>query len=319
MKTLMLATAAAAASLTVAPAEAATSKRVMFENNGQRLVGDLYLPDGYKAGDKLPAIVVTGAWMTVKEQMPARYAAELANRGYAALAFDFRGWGQSEGDRRQFEDPTAKIADIRAAFSYLASRPEIDASRIGGLGICASSGYMAHAVAGLPIVKSVALVAPWLHDQAIVEATYGGPDGVKKLIAAGDAAEAAFRSTGQQSFVAAASLMDDKAVMFKVPYYTEADRGLIPEWRNEVDPGFWRGWLTFDAQTAASEIKQPFAMVHSEAAAVPQGAHQFYGKLTGPKRELWLKDVGQLDFYDRDEPVRQAAEFVATHFAQTQK
>jgi uncharacterized protein len=255
--------------------------------------------------------------MTVKEQMPARYAAELADRGYAALAFDYRGWGQSEGARRQYEDPTAKIDDIRAAFNYLATRPEVDASRLGGLGICASAGYMMHAAAGLDEVRSVALVAPWLHDGAIVEATYGGADGVARLVAAGDAAEAAYRSSGRQSFVPAASLTDERAVMFKVPYYTEPDRGLVPEWRNEVDPGFWRGWLNFDAHLAAPSVTQPFGMVHSEAAAIPQGARSFYAKLKGPKRELWLDGVGQLDFYDRDEPVSKAADFVASHFAQT--
>jgi len=316
MKSLLFAAAVAALAAGSA-AEAAASKRVVFESEGRRLVGDLYLPDGYKAGDKLPAVVVTGAWMTVKEQMPGLYAAELADRGFAALAFDFRGWGQSEGERRQFEDPQAKIADIKAAVSYLATRPEADAGRIGALGICASSGYMAHAAADLPAVKSLALVAPWLHDREIVEQTYGGAQGVARLIQAGDAAEARFRAEGRQSFVPAASRTDRSAVMFGAPYYTDADRGLIPEWRNEADPAFWRGWLTFDAQTAAERVRQPFLLVHSEAAAIPQGAHRFYGRVTAPKQELWLEEVGQLDFYDREAPVRRSADAVAAHFRRT--
>jgi fermentation-respiration switch protein FrsA (DUF1100 family) len=313
----LVAAAAAAATFTFTAAEAATSKRVVFESHGERLVGDLFLPDDYQPGARLPAIVVTGAWMTVKEQMPARYAAELADRGYAALAFDFRGWGQSEGERRQFEDPATKISDIRAAFAYLATRPEVDPDRIGGLGICASAGYMAHAVTGAGQVRSVALVAPWLHDQDIVEATYGGPEGVAKLLAAGDAAENAHRSSRRQAFVPAASRTDTRAVMFEAPYYTEEDRGLIPEWRNEVDPGFWRSWLSFDAQAAAPRLTQPFAMVHSSAAAIPQGARAFYARLSGNKRELWLDGVSQFDFYDRDDPVRRSADFVAGHFAET--
>ncbi|TIX70201.1 MAG: alpha/beta hydrolase, partial [Mesorhizobium sp.] len=116
-----------------------------------------------------PALVVTGAWMTIKEQMPARYAREMADRGFAALTFDFRGWGESGGARRQYEDPSAKIADIEAAVAYLANRPETDKDRIGGLGICASSGYMVTAAAKDAAIKSVALVAPWLHDAEVVE------------------------------------------------------------------------------------------------------------------------------------------------------
>jgi fermentation-respiration switch protein FrsA (DUF1100 family) len=318
-KTLLNAVAGLAIAAATTGADAETSKRVVFENNGERLVGDLYLPDNYRSGDKLPAVVVTGAWMTVKEQMAGRYAAELANRGYAALAFDFRGWGQSEGGRRQLEDPASKIADIKAAVAFLATRAEVDAQRLAALGICASAGYMVHAAAALPQVKSVALVAPWLHDGEIVEQTYGGTAGVAKLIAQGDAAEAAFRGSGRQQMRPAASTTDKNAVMFGAPYYTERDRGLIPEWRNEVDAALWRGWLTFDSMPAAAQLRQPFMMVHSEAAAIPQGAHRFFAKVNAPKDQLWLEKVGQLDFYDRAEPVRRAADAVAAHFGRTLK
>lgn len=318
MKPLVFATAIAAAAFAT-PADAATSHRVTFENAGKEIVGDLYLPNSYKEGQKLPAIVITGAWMTVRQQMPARYAREMADRGFAALVFDFRGWGESAGERRQYEDPKAKVADIEAAVRYLAARPEADPARIGGLGICASSGYMVTAAAATPTIKSVALVAPWLQDAEVVAQTYGGAEGITKLEAKGDAAEAAYRRTGKQSFVPAASMTDDRAIMFKAPYYTQADRGMIPAWRNEADPAFWRGWLTFDAVQVAPQLRQPFLMVHSEAAAIPQGAHKFYGKLAAPKHELWLENVQQLDFYDRAAPVKASADAVAAHFRDTLK
>jgi fermentation-respiration switch protein FrsA (DUF1100 family) len=317
MKTLLASAALIAATL-ASPAEAATSKRVMFESGGQRLVGDLYLPESYKAGTRLPAVVVTGAWMTVKEQMPARYAAELADRGYAALAFDFRGWGQSEGAQRQLESPTLKTEDIAAAAAFLATRPEVDPRRIGGLGICASAGYMAGAVAASPHLRSMAMVAPWLHDRAIVDLVYGGSDGVAKLVATGRQAAEQFARTGTSVLVPAASTTDRDAVMFQAPYYTEASRGQIPEWRNQFDLASWEGWLSFDALAIAPRLgNKPTALVHSEAAAIPQGARSFYGKLTGPKRDLWLLGISQFDFYDREAPVSRAADFVAAHFAES--
>ena len=73
MKNLLLATVTAATlQLSLAnDAKAAQVKKVTFESNNQTLIGDLYLPDDYQAGDKLPGVLVTGAWTTVKEQMPA--------------------------------------------------------------------------------------------------------------------------------------------------------------------------------------------------------------------------------------------------------
>ncbi|RUV56369.1 alpha/beta hydrolase, partial [Mesorhizobium sp. M5C.F.Ca.IN.020.29.1.1] len=246
LKTLTLA-AATAVALGSSAFAAPRVERVTFTSHGEQIVGDLYLPEDLDPARPRPALVVTGAWMTVKEQMPARYAREMADRGFAALTFDFRGWGESGGARRQHEDPGAKIADIGAAVAYLATRPEIGKDRIGGLGICASSGYMVTAAAEDAAIKSIALVAPWLHDAEVVEQTYGGKEGIARLEAAGDAAEAAYRRTGKQALLPAASPTDERAIMFKVPYYTEADRGMIPAWRNEADPAFWRGWLTFDA------------------------------------------------------------------------
>jgi fermentation-respiration switch protein FrsA (DUF1100 family) len=315
--TKTLSGAAFAAALTIGASAEPIKKPVAFAVHGETLRGTLYLPGGYQEGQKLPGVVVTGAWMTVKEQMPAVYANEMAKAGYAALIFDFRGWGESDGKRRQLENPRSKIADIGTAIDYFATRPEIDPARISGLGICASSGYMVAAATASSRLKSVALVAPWLHDAEIVEATYGGKDGVAKLIAAGREAEVKYRTTGTQAFLPAASLTDKTAIMFGVPYYTEANRGLIPAWRNQADPAFWEGWLSFDAIQYAPRLTQPLLIVHSEAAAIPQGAHRFFGKVKGQKSELWLHDVTQLDFYDRPEPVAKAVTAVTQHFAKT--
>jgi len=117
------------------------TRTVTFENQGATLSGTLYLPEGHD-GAPLPTVVVTGAWTSVQEQMPANYAREMVERGYAAFTFDFRGWGKS-GDLPQntrfVESPEAKTSDIRAAFEAVATLPEVDATRINGLGICASA------------------------------------------------------------------------------------------------------------------------------------------------------------------------------------
>ena len=75
----------------------AGKNRVEFTSGNERLLGDLYLPPNYKAGDKLAAIVVGGSWTSVKEQMAGLYAAKLTESGFATLAFDHRFWGESGG------------------------------------------------------------------------------------------------------------------------------------------------------------------------------------------------------------------------------
>ena len=289
-------------------------KDVTFESADESLAGHLYLPDGYRKGDRLPGIVVTGAWTTVKEQMPATYAAALAQRGYAALTFDFRGWGESGGEERFLEHPIRKSEDVVAAARFLASRDEIDSTRVGGLGICASSGYMVKAFIDSEDLKTIALAAAWLHDPGIALEVYGGEESVRGLIETSRAAEVRFDETGELSTIVAASTTDADALMYQAPYYTEPDRGLIREYDNQFNLASWEPWLTFDAISLARQLPGPIRIVHSEAAVIPHGAKQFANHGGSYVDMIWLDGITQFEFYDQPEPLRLAADAVAEHF-----
>jgi hypothetical protein len=64
--------------------------------------------------------------------MPDSYARKLAEQGFAAFTFDFRSFGESSGQPRQYESPSRKIKDIRNALTYLASLPMVDKDRMSG-------------------------------------------------------------------------------------------------------------------------------------------------------------------------------------------
>jgi fermentation-respiration switch protein FrsA (DUF1100 family) len=291
----------------------AAVKKVTFASNGETLVGDLYLPESFTEGSKLPGVVVTGAWMTVKEQMAATYAKQMAQRGYAALAFDFRNWGQSAGKDRQLENPKSKTEDIIAAAEFLSKQPDIDGDKVAGMGICASAGYMVNAAVESDVLQAIALIAPWLHDQTLVDDVYGGKANVSDLIAISRQAEAKYNQTGALTLAPAASDSDESAIMHNAPNYTDPERGMIPEWRNEFNLASWEGWLTFDSIALADRLTKPVLIVHSETAAIPNGAHQFYDRLKGPKKELWLNGVTQFDFYDKRESYVAACDAAADY------
>ncbi len=207
--------------------------RVSFQSEGENMVGNLYLPAAYKLGDKLPAVVVTGSWTSVKEQMAGLYAKKLAEQGFATLAFDFRNWGESSGQPRSYESPSEKIQDIHNAVTYLQSLSAIDANRVGGLAVCASAGYMAHAIAEGAGVKSFATVAAWLHDPQTVGQIYSGDRSVQRFIAAGEVARREFEQTGKVEYVAAHSSTDRNAAMLGADYYSKPDRGAVAQWKNQ--------------------------------------------------------------------------------------
>ncbi|MEM7392659.1 MAG: nuclear transport factor 2 family protein, partial [Verrucomicrobiota bacterium] len=101
------------------------------------------------------------------------------------------------------------------------------------------------------------------------------------------------------------------------PYYTEKDRGLIPEYDNKFNVASWEPWLTYDAHKTAGHLKKPTLLVHSEAAAIPQGAKTYARLMDENARVIWLDEVTQFDFYDKPEAVNAAADAVAGHFNRT--
>lgn len=292
-------------------------ERVSFPSQGATLVGDLFLPEGVSSDSPRSAVIVTGAWLTVKEQMPEIYARAMAERGFIALTFDFHGWGESGGTPRAMEAPMVKAADIVAAAEFLATRDDVAVGGIGGLGICASAAYMATAATQTSLIRSVGLVAPGIPTLAMITTNMGGPEGVERMVAIAREAKAVEAATGEGQFVPAASLTDNRAIMFGVPYYTEADRGLIPEWENLFNLGTWEDFVAYDPQSAAAGLTQPLFYVHSEAATLPDGIRQFASAAPNLVGSLWLDGVTQFDFYDQPGPVARSSDAMAAHFNST--
>lgn len=124
------------------------SEDVGFYSEGDRVAGTLHLPDG--AGpDRLPGIVHGPGFLGLKD---ARHYLRLYERftavGYAVLAFDYRGFGASEGERGLLV-PTRQVEDIRSAITYLETRAEVDPGRIGLFGLGGTGGGNAVQVAAV--------------------------------------------------------------------------------------------------------------------------------------------------------------------------
>lgn len=289
--------------------------RVTFRSEGETLVGHLYLPTTYKPGAKLPAVVVSGSWTTVKEQMAGDYAKKLAEKGFVALAFDSRSFGESGGKLRSFESPTAKIKDLKNAVSFLQTVNAVDGDRIAGLGICAGAGYVTTLAAEDARLKAVVTVAPWLHDPAIVNQVYGGEANVQQMIQTGRKAAEKFARTGQGDYVLATSRTDKTAVMFgEIDYYQNSKRGAIPQWDNRFAVATWAEWLTFNPMTQANQVKVPTLFIHSEKAAIPEGAKRFFAAISTQRKQfVWMNEYQQFDFYDQAAVVDRAVALTAQH------
>ncbi|MCA0939612.1 alpha/beta hydrolase [Salipiger pacificus] len=131
--------------------------KVSFTNRyGIALVGDLYLPKD-RGDAPLPALAVAGPFGAVKEQAAGLYAQEMAERGYAALAFDPSYIGESGGMPRYVASPDINTEDFMAAVDFLGLQDAVDRGRIGLIGICGFGGMALNAAAPDKRVRAVAV------------------------------------------------------------------------------------------------------------------------------------------------------------------
>jgi len=285
------------------------SHRYQFDVNGTTLIGNLFT---LARGRPRACAVLTGPLTSVKEQASGAYAAALAERGFLALAFDHRTFGESGGEPRQFENPLAKVEDIKAAASALLSNPGPSNIALIGVGVCAGGGYMARAVAEDGRFKGFASVAGYLG-----EVTPESLDAASSSIARGRAAEKKWQETGVAETIPAVSVDGgDVAMPLREAYeYYGTFRGAVPDYVNAFAVQSRAYTATFDSMGAAELIKVPTLIVHAEKALAPALARRFIAKLAGPHEEVWLTSRGQIDFYDQPALIGAAADAIVNYFA----
>ena len=120
--------------------------KVTFETQyGLTLAADLYTPKDAKG--KMAAIAVSGPFGATKEQSSGLYAMQMAERGFVALAFDPSFTGESSGEPRRTASPDINTEDFMAAVDFLSKQDNVDAERIGIIGICGWGGIALNAAA----------------------------------------------------------------------------------------------------------------------------------------------------------------------------
>ena len=289
-------------------------KEVNFNSEGANLMGDLYLPPNFDETKTYPALVVSGSWTTVKEQMAGLYAKKFTEEGFITLAFDFRNFGESEGEPRFYESPELKKVDIKNAISFLEKHSNVNRDKIGAFGVCAGAMYTLMAASEDDRIKSVVTAASWLHDAEAVKLFYGGEAGVNEKLAAAREAKKNYAVNGVVDYIPAISTEDSTAAMYgPYDYYLNPERGAISEWSHDKFAVMsWEDWLTADPMTTAKNLQKPTLMIHSGGAVLPQYTKNYFENIaTDDKKLHWMETdlespYHQFSFYDQDNEVSES-------------
>lgn len=145
--------------------------KVEFMSDGVTLVGIMFRPDG--ATGRLPTIVAAGGWCYTKEIVLPHVARIVNEKGVQVLAFDYAGFGESHGTRRQHLDPWQQISDYKSALTYVEGRDDVDPDQLGVFGISYSGGHVLILAAIDPRVKAAVSVVPVIDGHANMRRVHG--------------------------------------------------------------------------------------------------------------------------------------------------
>ncbi len=276
---------------------------IEFNAEGTILRGWLYLPE--RAPGRVPAVVMAHGFSAVKEMYLDRFAEVFSQAGMAALVYDNRNFGASDGEPRQEIDPWQQVRDYRHAITWLGSRPETDAGRIGVWGSSYSGGHVLVVGAIDRRVKCVVSQVPLV----------SGSRNLKRLIRADlmAAVRAQFDADRAARFDGAAPLMmpvvaADPMAPAALPtadswqWFSETGRSRAPSWRNEVTLRTVELLGEYEPADYIARISPtPLLMVIAahDHLAVADEAFAAYNRALEPKRILVLNG-GHFDAYVDD-------------------
>ena len=275
-------------------------KKVTFKNRyGIELAADMYTPKNVDG--KLAAIAVSGPFGAVKEQTSGLYAQHMAERGFLTIAFDPSYTGESGGEPRQMASPDINTEDFLAAVDFLSVQENVDAERIGIIGICGWGGMAVNAAALDPRIK--ATVASTMYDMSKVtgEGYFGSEDTKEKRMEKRKAiAQQRTEDYRTGTYKRAGGVIDplpDDAPQFVKDYYDyyKTPRGYHKRSGNSND-----GWNTTGCQSFlnqpllawAHEIESPVLLIHGEKAHSRYFSEYAFEKMTGKHVEGQSAAVG---------------------------
>ena len=135
-------------------------KSITFTSKGVPCRGWLYVPDDLAEGQKATTIVMAHGFTGVKEMILPDFAEQFATAGFVTLAFDYRYFGDSEGEPRNQLFPLHQVEDIRNAITWVSDQPEVDPQRIGLWGTSYGGAIVVYTATFDKRVKAVVAQVP---------------------------------------------------------------------------------------------------------------------------------------------------------------
>lgn len=133
-------------------------RKTRFVVDGVAVNGQFHFPEGEQAN--LPVVVMFNGYATEWTFGTAPFIEAFTRAGFATLNFDYRYFGESEGQPRQMVDIPAQLEDCRAAIRHVLEQPWVDKSRLAIWGSSLGGGHAISMAAEFPQARALVAQVP---------------------------------------------------------------------------------------------------------------------------------------------------------------
>lgn len=300
------------------------TQNVIFISKQITLAGTLYLPPDWSADKQYPTIIYSGPMSQIKELTGAFYGQRLAAKGYVFLAFDHQGFGESEGEIRNYEDPFAKMDNIRDALSFMRTLPYVDRDRVYGLGVCASGGLMGVLGASEKRFAAIATVSGFMSNVDSFFKQMPREQVVAIMKAANEARQLAYETGKVQvadnmgmGAIDPEALDKDSVLRGAYEFYMtdRSEAAAHPRYSN-LQPAMQSDvYALCNAIPYAPYFYTPYLGIVGSNADTAYLTQEFYDACSEPKQLVTVEGANHVALYDDPDAVDQAIGAMTTFFA----
>lgn len=275
---------------------------VTFPSQGLNCAGWLYVPDDLEDGEQRPAIVMAHGFSAVKEMYLSNFAEKFEEAGFVVLVFDYRYFGDSEGEPRGRLIPAEQHEDYKNAITWVSQRPEVDHDRVGVWGSSYSGGHVLHLASFDKRIKAavaqVPLVNGWSNAQRLMR-----PDIFDEFLDAVAQDRTARYTEGEGGSVPVVAPEGQPSALptpESYEWFTSTGESIAPNWRNEVSLESMEAFLEYDPAGSIQLISPtPLLMVVAEKDTLTPTdmAIAAYERALEPKKLVIMEDGKHFDAY----------------------
>lgn len=269
-------------------------EKVNFTSHECNISAQLYKPENFNQNSKYPAIVLCHGFAGFKEVLLPAYAEAFAKAGYVVLNFDYRGFGESEGERGRLV-PKLQIEDIHSAIDYVAGLDFVDSNKIGLWGTSYGGANAIAAAAQNDLIKCLSVQLTFANGERVITGDMSDEE-KEKFIGMIDKMLTKKEKTGKEMTVPLHKVLTD-----------EQSKGFYERYSKEYDAFDIKiPFLTVNEtmshkpENYIGDLKIPVLIVASDTDSVNpvEESHILYEKANEPKELMILEGISHYECYE---------------------